>query len=108
MEPIAKLAGETGVTTIEDSVGPGVVEAVTGFGIATVNMMALVTPDTDAVILVVPAATPIAKPAEDIVALVMSELAHSAWCLIFKMVFRLENDCIILFLPAVDGGTSPG
>ena len=36
----------------------------------------LVTPDRAAVILVFPAATPLAKPAEEIVAIVVSELVQ--------------------------------
>ena len=64
-EPTAKLAGYTGVTAIEDN------EA------TTVRANAgLVTPDINAVILTLPAATPVAKPAEDIVAMVVSELVQ--------------------------------
>ena len=65
VEPTAKLAGEAGATAMEDKLG------------VTVKFRdGLVTPDKVAVILAVPTATPVAKPAEEIVALVVLELAQ--------------------------------
>ncbi len=71
MAPTAKLAGDAGVMAIEDKVGADVADEV------TVRFTdGLVTPDMDAVIVVVPAATPVAKPVEDIAAMVLSELTQ--------------------------------
>jgi hypothetical protein len=65
--PTAKLAGEDGVIAMEDNVGTAITGKLTG---------GLLTPDITAVILAVPTATPAAKPVEDIVALVLLELAQ--------------------------------
>lgn len=40
---------------------------------------ALVTPDSEAVILVVPAVTPVAKPEDEMVATPLSELVQVTW-----------------------------
>ena len=78
VEPTAKLAGEGGDNVTEDKAGAGVAEAV-GVGTITVKMMdGLVMPDKDAEILTVPAVTPIAKPAEDMVAMLVFETAQVA------------------------------
>jgi hypothetical protein len=65
------LAGDTGVIAIKESVGAGA---------TTVRDRAvLVTPDKDAVILVVPTTTPVAKPEAEIVATLVSELVQFTW-----------------------------
>ena len=71
VEPAAKLAGEAGATSIEDNVGADT-ETITAKPTAK-----LVTPDRAAVILAVPGATPVARPAESIVAVPVLSLAHS-------------------------------
>ena len=60
VEPTTKLAGEAGAIAMEDKVGAAVTT-----GKFTDE---LVIPAMAAVILVVPAATPVAKPVEEIVA----------------------------------------
>jgi hypothetical protein len=66
--PTARPPGDSGVIAIEDSVGVGA---------ATFRVTAgLVTPDREAVISAVPAATPVAKPASETVAILVSELAQ--------------------------------
>jgi aspartate carbamoyltransferase regulatory subunit len=67
VEPTAKLSGVVGVTVMEDKAGAGTTVKIT---------TGLVTLEKVAVIFVVPAATPAAKPAEEIVAIPVSELAH--------------------------------
>ena len=67
VEPTAKLAGAAGVTAMEDKAGAGTIVKVT---------TGLVTFKKVAVIFVVPAATPVTKPAAEIVAIPVSELAH--------------------------------
>ena len=67
VEPTAKISGLVGVTAMDDKAGAGTIVRVrTG----------LVTVEKVAVIFVVPTATPVATPAEDIVAMLVSELAH--------------------------------
>ncbi len=79
MEPTTRFAGDAGVTAIEDSVD-------VGMGAITIRVTAgLVTPDTDAVMLVFPAATPVAKPVEEIVAILAPELAQVTWEVIFAV-----------------------
>ena len=80
MEPTAKLAGEAGTTAIEDNfaedVVVGVVEVVDVLAVTVKLTDGLVMPDKVTVILAVPAATPVAKPDEEMVAIVLSELAQ--------------------------------
>ena len=66
VRPIAKLAGTAGVISMEDNVKVTTVKFITG----------LVIPDKAAVILIFPIATPVATPAEDIVAMLTSELVQ--------------------------------
>ncbi len=68
VEPTARLPEESCVTTMEDNVTAG-----TTTGKPTTG---LDTPDRAAVILVFPAATPVAKPAGDMVAVAVLELAQ--------------------------------
>ena len=68
MEPTAKLAGETGVTSMEETIGATTVKVTCG----------LVIPDIEAVILTVPLATPVIVPVEDIVATAVFELFQVA------------------------------
>ena len=65
-EPIFKLAGATGVIAIADIIGATTVKLTGG----------LIMPDTEAVILTVPVATPVTVPVEDIVATAVLELAQ--------------------------------
>ena len=67
-EPTPKISGVAGVTAIDDKAGAG-----TTFKVTT----GLVLPETVAVMLVLPTVTPVAKPAEDMVAMFVSELAHT-------------------------------
>ena len=66
MEPTVKLAGEAGATAMEDNVAAdvvvGVVEVVDAAATTVKLTGGLVIPDRAAVILAVPAATPVAKP----------------------------------------------
>jgi len=64
VEPTTKLAGEAGAIAMEDNVGACTTTAAVVVKFTT----GLVTPDMAAVILAVPAATPVAKPVEEIVA----------------------------------------
>jgi hypothetical protein len=75
--PTAKSFGGFGVTIIEDSV---ITDKVIG---------GLVIPSRVAVILVVPAATPVAEPSESIVATLISELLHIA-CVLISAVDPFE------------------
>ena len=70
--PIVRLPGEVGVTAIEVSVAVGTVTTVKG-------TMLLVTPDKDAVILLVPAATPVASPPAVILPAAGLELFQVTW-----------------------------
>jgi hypothetical protein len=55
-------------------------EEIVGTGTITARVTAgLVTPDKEAVMLVAPAATPLASPEEEMVAALVSELVHVAW-----------------------------
>ena len=77
VEPTAKLAGEAGATAIEDNVAEDVVVEAVDAAATTVKLTGgLVTPDRAAVILAVPAATPVAKPVESIVAVPVVSLAQ--------------------------------
>jgi hypothetical protein len=68
VEPTPKLSGVVGVIAMEDNAGAGTIfKATTG----------LVLPEMVAVILVLPTATPVATPAEFIVAIFVSELTHT-------------------------------
>ena len=67
-EPTPKISGVAGVTVMEDKAGAGTIVKIT---------TGLVTLEKVAVIFVVPAATPVAKPAEDMVAMFVSELTHT-------------------------------
>jgi hypothetical protein len=63
-----------------DCAGPGGIGVGVGVAATTVKGTALlVTPDRDAVILAVPAATPVAKPAVEIVATPVLELSQATW-----------------------------
>ena len=70
--PIVRLAGAAGVTAIETSVAVGIVTTVKG-------TVLLVTPDKDAVISVVPAATPVASPPAVILPAAGLELFQATW-----------------------------
>jgi hypothetical protein len=73
VEPTTKLVEEDGIITTEDKTGA-----------TTVNVTdELVTPDKVAVILAVPIATPVAKPAGEIVTLVGLELDQFTWDVIY-------------------------
>ena len=77
--PIVRLPGEVGVTAIEVSVAVGTVTTVKGTAL-------LVTPDKDAVILPVPAATAVAKPPWMVtVATPVLELFQVTWDVIFPV-----------------------
>ena len=67
-EPTPKISGIAGVTAIDNKAGAG-----TTFKVTT----GLVLPETVAVMLVLPTLTPVAKPAEDTVAIFVSELPHT-------------------------------
>jgi hypothetical protein len=73
VEPTIKLAGDAGVTAIEDNVGVLVVVAAT---IIVKGTDGLVIPFRDAVMLAVPAVTPLAKPKSSIVAIAVESLVH--------------------------------
>ena len=75
VEPTARLPEEACVTAMEDNVTAG-----TTTGKLTTG---LDTPDMAAVILVFPAATPVAKPAGDMVAIVVLELAQVTLVVMF-------------------------
>jgi hypothetical protein len=79
-EPIAKLSGEFGITAIEDNVTPdvvvGVVEVVDAAAITVKGTDGLVIPFKDAVMLAVPAVTPLAKPKSSMVAIGVESLVH--------------------------------
>ena len=62
---------------VKSSLGAAAVEVVVAVATTVRTTAGLVTPDMDAVILAFPAATPVAKPVEEIVAIVVvSELAQ--------------------------------
>lgn len=67
-EPTPKISGVAGVTAIDDKAGAG-----TTFNITT----GLVIPETVALMSVLPTLTPVAKPAEDMAAMFVSELTHT-------------------------------
>jgi hypothetical protein len=78
VEPTTNSSGVSGVTAIELSVGSGII---------TVRVTAgLTIPDKDAMILVVPAAIPLASPEAMIFATLVSELAHVAWEVMSEVV----------------------
>ena len=68
VEPTPKLSGVVGVTAMADKAGAGIIFKAT---------IGLVLPETVAVTFVLPTATPVATPAEFIVAIFVSELAHT-------------------------------
>jgi hypothetical protein len=76
--PTVRLPGKAGVTSIETSVAVGTVTTVK-------STTLLVTPDKDAVILPVPAATAVAKPPVSIVATPVLELSQATWDVMFPV-----------------------
>ena len=68
VDPMPKLAGETGVTAMEVITGATTVKLTGG----------LIMSDIEAVILTVPLATPVTVPVEDIVATAVLELFQVA------------------------------
>ena len=67
MRPTTKLSGVLGVTAMDDNTGAGTTVKVT---------TGLVIQDRAAVTLVLPVATLVTKPNEDMVAIVLSELVQ--------------------------------
>jgi len=102
--PAVRLAGASGVTAIEVSVGAGTTVKVTG---------ALVIPDRDAVILVVPTARPAAKPPPVMVATTVLEL-FQVTCVVMSAVELSEyvpvavncRGCPTVRLPGAAGVTA--
>ena len=68
VEPTPKISGVAGVIAMDDKAGAGTTVKVTA---------GLVVPERVAVMLVFPTAMPVATPAEDIVAILVSELIHA-------------------------------
>ncbi len=77
----AKLAGDAGVTAIEVKFAVWLAAANTVKGTAV-----LFIPDRDALMLVFPAATPVARPAAEIVATLVLELVQVTCEVIFAVV----------------------
>ena len=73
VEPMIKLAGEAGVTAMEDNEGLVVVVAA---GTTVKGTDWLVIPFNDAVMLAVPDVTPLANPKSSIVAIGVESLVH--------------------------------